>query len=98
MKYFSLEKLKPAFKFLFNHPKVKTVYITDSNPFLRKKRSLELLNFLIESKRRIEKVLYVSCDPTHLARDLKVLKNGGFIIEEVIPFDMFPRTKHIEVL
>ena len=49
MNYFSLEKLKPAFEFLFNHPKVRTVYITDSNPFLKKERSLELLNFLIEA-------------------------------------------------
>ena len=47
MNYFSLEKLKPAFEFLFNHPKVRTVYITDSNPFLKKERSFELLNFLI---------------------------------------------------
>ena len=49
MKYFNLEKLKPAFNYLFNHPKVRTVYITDSNPFLRKERSLDLLNFLIEA-------------------------------------------------
>jgi radical SAM superfamily enzyme YgiQ (UPF0313 family) len=49
MNYFSLEKLKPAFEYLFNHPKVRTVYITDSNPFLRKKRSLDLLNFLIKA-------------------------------------------------
>ncbi|MHA2053109.1 MAG: B12-binding domain-containing radical SAM protein, partial [Candidatus Hodarchaeales archaeon] len=49
MTYFSLEKLKPAFEFLFNHPKVRTVYITDSNPFLKKERSLKLLNFLIEA-------------------------------------------------
>ncbi|MHA1944630.1 MAG: B12-binding domain-containing radical SAM protein [Candidatus Hodarchaeales archaeon] len=49
MNYFSLEKLKPAFEFLFNHPKVRTVYITDSNPFLKKDRSLKLLNFLIEA-------------------------------------------------
>ncbi|MHA2296521.1 MAG: B12-binding domain-containing radical SAM protein [Candidatus Hodarchaeales archaeon] len=49
MRYFSLEKLKPAFKYLFNHPNVATIYITDSNPFLRKKRSNELLNFIIEN-------------------------------------------------
>lgn len=48
MRYFSLEKLKPAFKYLFNHPNVATVYITDSNPFLKKKRARKLLNFLID--------------------------------------------------
>ncbi len=49
MRYFNLEKLKPAFKFLFDHPKVRTIYITDSNPFMKKERSLELLSFLIEN-------------------------------------------------
>ena len=48
MNYFSLEKIKPAFEFLLNHPKVSTVYITDSNPFLKKERAVELLSFLIE--------------------------------------------------
>lgn len=57
-----------------------------------------LLNFLIESKKKIARIFYVSCDPTHLAGNLRVLANGGFIIEEIIPFDMFPRTKHIETL
>ena len=48
MRYFDLEKLKSAFKFLFTHPKVKTVYITDSNPFLKKRRTKELLEFIIK--------------------------------------------------
>ncbi len=48
MRYFSLEKLKPAFEYLFNHPNVKTVYITDSNPFLRRRRTIELLEMLIQ--------------------------------------------------
>ena len=48
MRYFSLEKLRPAFEYLFKHPKVATVYITDSNPFLQKKRAKELLAMLME--------------------------------------------------
>ncbi|UCE14249.1 MAG: B12-binding domain-containing radical SAM protein, partial [Candidatus Heimdallarchaeota archaeon] len=49
MRYFALQKLKPAFIYLFNHPKVKTIYITDSNPFLKKRRTKELLEFIIEA-------------------------------------------------
>jgi radical SAM superfamily enzyme YgiQ (UPF0313 family) len=56
MRYFSIEKLKPAFKFLFNHPNVASIYITDSNPFLKKDRSVELLEFIIKenvNKKRV---------------------------------------------
>jgi anaerobic magnesium-protoporphyrin IX monomethyl ester cyclase len=48
MRYFSLKKLRPAFDYLFQHPNVRTVYITDSNPFLRKKRTIELIEMIIE--------------------------------------------------
>ncbi|MHA2244740.1 MAG: B12-binding domain-containing radical SAM protein [Candidatus Hodarchaeales archaeon] len=49
MRYYKLKKLKPAFIYLFNHPKVKTIYITDSNPFLKKQRTKELLEFIIKA-------------------------------------------------
>ncbi|MBR2909182.1 MAG: 23S rRNA (uracil(1939)-C(5))-methyltransferase RlmD [Clostridia bacterium] len=41
-------------------------------------------------------ILYVSCNPASLARDLKMICKGGYKIEEIIPFDMFPQTAHIE--
>ena len=42
-------------------------------------------------------LIYISCDIPTLARDLKILLAGGrFAVSKVIPFDMFPRTKHIE--
>lgn len=44
-----------------------------------------------------QKLLYISCDPATLARDLKVLQKG-FSIEGVFPFDMFPQTVHVETL
>jgi 23S rRNA (uracil1939-C5)-methyltransferase len=42
------------------------------------------------------RVVYVSCNPATLARDLKDFAAGGYPLAEVRPFDMFPHTPHIE--
>jgi 23S rRNA (uracil1939-C5)-methyltransferase len=44
-----------------------------------------------------ETLIYVSCNPPTLARDLKELQNG-FAIQSITPLDMFPQTAEIEVL
>lgn len=45
---------------------------------------------------RPKRIVYVSCNPATLARDLKDFAPLGYALAEVTPFDMFPHTPHIE--
>lgn len=47
---------------------------------------------------RAQRVVYVSCDPGTLARDLRTLSEGGFRVTAVETFEMFPHTSHVETL
>ncbi len=49
-------------------------------------------------KMKPERVVYVSCNPSTLARDLKVLVDGGYKVIEVQPVDMFPHSVHVETV
>lgn len=44
------------------------------------------------------RIAYVSCDPATLARDLKKLLAGGYGIESIAGFDLFPQTHHVETV
>ncbi|HEY2747406.1 MAG TPA: 23S rRNA (uracil(1939)-C(5))-methyltransferase RlmD [Polyangia bacterium] len=43
-------------------------------------------------------IVYVSCAPDTLARDLALLGNDGFVARSVVPYDMLPQTPHVESL
>lgn len=46
----------------------------------------------------LSSLFYLSCSPESLARDLKALTQGGWQIQKIMPFDFFPRTRHLETL
>jgi 23S rRNA (uracil1939-C5)-methyltransferase len=54
------------------------------------------LRHLLELKAPV--VVYISCNPTTLARDLGAIRNAGYRIEAIQPVDMFPHTYHIETV
>jgi 23S rRNA (uracil1939-C5)-methyltransferase len=60
----------------------------------RKGCDAKLLDTIV--RMRPKRVVYVSCNPATLARDLAVLEAGGFRAVEAQPVDMFPHTGHVE--
>ena len=56
----------------------------------------DLLNSIIEKNPR--NIIYVSCNPATLARDLAVLTSDGYRINMVQPVDMFPQAGHVETV
>lgn len=47
---------------------------------------------------RLPRVVYASCDPATLARDVRLFVDGGYELADVRGFDLFPRTAHVETV
>ena len=62
----------------------------------RKGCDAELLTTLLSMAP--DRIVYVSCDPATLARDIKILGEGGYAVEKVTPVDMFPGSMHVETV
>lgn len=45
-----------------------------------------------------KRIVYISCDPATLARDVALLTERGFLLKAATPFDMFPRAAHVETV
>lgn len=58
--------------------------------------SPEVIEALARSE--VKKIVYVSCHPVTLGRDLRGLREAGFRLVDVRPFDMFPQTDHVETV
>jgi len=75
-------------------------YIKDVNAIIvdppRKGCSGKLIDSII--KINPEKILYISCNPCTLARDIKILCSEPYSLRSVIPIDLFPRTGHVETI
>ena len=47
---------------------------------------------------KVKKVVYISCDPSTLARDARILADNGYKVRFVKPVDLFPCTSHVETI
>jgi 23S rRNA (uracil1939-C5)-methyltransferase len=56
----------------------------------------EALKSVIELQ--CDRIIYVSCEPSTLARDLKILEQGGYETSSIQPVDLFPQTYHVETV
>ena len=87
-------RVAPGEQFLITEPSMEYDVILLDPP--RTGLSLECVQGLLRATSA--RVLYVSCDPPTLARDLQRLLDGGYRIVRLHAFDMFPRTAHLETL
>ena len=62
----------------------------------RKGCEVDFLQAMIDMEPK--RIVYVSCNPSTLARDLRILEDGGYETKEVQPVDMFPQSMHVEVV
>ena len=89
---FELGKAEDIFSKLYEVNNIKPDIIVVDPP--RKGCDIDVINTIIKIKPK--KVIYISCEPSTMARDLKYLYEAGFCIKNITPFDQFPHTYHVE--
>ena len=90
IKFYSgdVEKILPE---LINTEKIKPDVVFVDPP----RKGLDNITIEILNKTKPEQVIYISCNPATMVRDLQKLEND-YIIKEIQPVDMFPYTSHVE--
>ncbi len=61
----------------------------------RKGADIDVMNAVLSANP--DKIIYISCNPSTLARDYSYIKDN-YEIKEIIPYDMFPNTRHVETV
>ena len=94
--FFFRGEVENTFYKIFSRYKSETnVLILDPPRTGVEKRFLEKL----ASKDDVSSIVYISCNPPIFARDMRILcQNGKWNLQEITPLDMFPQTKHIELV
>jgi 23S rRNA (uracil1939-C5)-methyltransferase len=85
---------------LINFPeleeKIKNVGLVIIDP-PREGLHVNVIKYLSDLKKQYNfKLLYISCNPITMARDIELLVEEGFKFKEIQPVDLFPHTHHIE--
>lgn len=58
----------------------------------------KLIDLLLSKKHKFKDIFYISCDLATFARDMAMLIEKGFKVQELQPLDQFPQTPHVELL
>lgn len=90
IKFYNADAGKFMTELAENHTKIDAVIMDPA----RAGADIPFLSSLV--KLSPEKVIYVSCNPETLARDLRYLTKNGYKVRKIQPVDMFPHTEHVE--
>ena len=92
IEFLNMDASAGARAFIRSKIKVNTIIVDPP----RKGCSKETLDAIVQIAP--DRLVYVSCDPATLARDVRILMEEGYRLEKIQPVDMFPNTVHVETV